>query len=719
MKILAKLTALVLIFSFVLIPLGTCANENTYNDLNGIKVAYIPIDNRPVNFERAIYLAESVGIELLMPEEDLFRTALDNMEPNQNGTTYGDRTALMNWLKSVDDECDYFVLSLDQMLSGGLVSSRWLSNTDLTLEYEIADYIINLSKNNHVVLFDTVMRLASTVNYQDYQIDKYNLLRSYGSVARATLSGDDLTVDNIIAGYRYGTDGEVITTELPDEAIDKYLASRQRKLRLIDYILDNALRDIEYCYIGVDDSSPDTSVQTNEINYIRTKTADKSMCFAGTDELGLMGLTKVVTMLYGTADVDVTYYGGGEHLIADSLDFETLENEIEFHITSIGCNITESTDALQVLVLTRRNQELVVPGLIDQARYNLNNNIPTVIIDPTFGSAGNLLQRALIDADLPLTMLLGYSSWNTAANAMGIALSTGISRYLYLKNSPVVTIKSHEGYLKSISFSLLKDISYKNLGISIGWTEANTLYGYRHILSQINGSYMITDLSPFISSKHRTVVCENFRYPWDRAFEMTFDISLTDDDPLYFDPDDPFPPVKSDYFNLYNYARKKQSKVTVEWFPSEGMTGCEYKVILLAGEPDPTNSDEAALPGTVILDQKEKAEPLTELVIDTTDIEPGKWIKIGLHCIGTDDGWKVLYFQVIEADDIMLGDINGDREITSTDYLLCKRIQLGTYPAGEDQKKAADVNRDGKISAADYLILKRHVIGTYTIVQTH
>ena len=183
-------------------------------------MAYIPIDNRPVNLDRVKYLASSVGIELLMPEEDLFRTALDNMTPNSNGTTYGDRQALVDWLESVEEDCDYFVLSLDQLLSGGLVTSRWFSNTDLTLEYEIADYIISLSERKTVILFDTIMRLASTVNYQGYQITEYNQLRAYGSQPRTALTGSSLTVENIIAGYRYGENGEIITTVLDDSKIE-------------------------------------------------------------------------------------------------------------------------------------------------------------------------------------------------------------------------------------------------------------------------------------------------------------------------------------------------------------------------------------------------------------------------------------------------------------------------------------------------------------------
>ena len=37
---------------------------------------------------------------------------------------------------------------------------------------------------------------------------------------------------------------------------------------------------------------------------------------------------------------------------------------------------------------------------------------------------------------------------------------------------------------------------------------------------------MITSLSPYTVSKHETVSVSNFRYPWERTFEMTFDVKV-------------------------------------------------------------------------------------------------------------------------------------------------------------------------------------------------
>lgn len=495
-------------------------------DYNGLQVAYIPIDNRPVNYDRVKMLAKSVGFELLMPEEDTFRTALDNMKPNKNGSTYGDREKLLNWLKETDKTCDYFVLSLDQLLSGGLVASRWLDNTDLTFEFEVADYIINLAKNNTVVLFDTVMRLASTVNYQGYQMPEYNNLRSYGSVARLTLTGSELTVDNIIAGYKYGENGKKISTPLSDKAVDKYLASRTRKLKLIDYILSKSLEDLEYCYIGVDDSSTTTNIQTNEINLISNKLGDNGVIYAGTDELGLMGITRIVTKLYGSPKVGVTYFGNSKDQIADEFDFASLEYEINNHIRSLGCTVVDGGKGdVEVLVITKNSGNDQAIKLVDKAFELVENKKPVIIIDPNSKNA-DFLQKQLLTREFPLSMLLGYSNWNTAANAMGIALSNGISRYTYLANCSNITRQSHRGFLEASTFGFLKDISYKYYGFSIENPGVSAYGSYAYIVKQINGSEMITSLSPYTVSKHETVSVSNFRYPWERTFEMTFDVKV-------------------------------------------------------------------------------------------------------------------------------------------------------------------------------------------------
>ena len=98
-------------------------------------IAYVPLDDRPDNWERVEYLAASLGYRLLLPEEGSFRTALNGQPLNPNGTQSGDRAALYEWVLAQEAAgCDRYLLSLDQLLSGGLVNSRALAEPeDVTL----------------------------------------------------------------------------------------------------------------------------------------------------------------------------------------------------------------------------------------------------------------------------------------------------------------------------------------------------------------------------------------------------------------------------------------------------------------------------------------------------------------------------------------------------------------------------------------------------------
>ena len=81
-------------------------------ETEGAVIAYVPLDDRPDNVGRVVYLAESLGYTLKMPEADDYRTRLKDQPLNENGTQYGDRADLYEWL-------------LEQERSGHLRVSRY------------------------------------------------------------------------------------------------------------------------------------------------------------------------------------------------------------------------------------------------------------------------------------------------------------------------------------------------------------------------------------------------------------------------------------------------------------------------------------------------------------------------------------------------------------------------------------------------------------------
>ena len=208
-------------------------------------IAYVPLDDRPDNVERVVYLAESVGYTLAMPEADLYRTRLDGQPANENGTQYGDLAALYEWVLAQEAAgCDRYMLSMDQLLSGGLVNSRHtaesltvtLSDGRTMTDTELLERLLTAlaaDGNNRVWLLDSVMRLAPTVGYAGFGIEEYNALRSYGAAPRKEASGAELTVEAVTADYRLGGGGAVLRAAdfgLTEEQADTYLSARRRKL---------------------------------------------------------------------------------------------------------------------------------------------------------------------------------------------------------------------------------------------------------------------------------------------------------------------------------------------------------------------------------------------------------------------------------------------------------------------------------------------------------
>ena len=69
----------------------------------------------------------------------------------------------------------------------------------------------------------------------------------------------------------------------------------------------------------------------------------------------------------------------------------------------------------------------------------------------------------------------------------------------------------------------------------------------------------------------------------------------------------------------------------------------------------------------------------------------------------------------IEYTLIVVGDANGDGNITPADYVKVKNKIMGVKEMDEITVKAADVNQDGNITPADYVKIKNHIMNVSRI----
>ena len=555
-----------------------CGQRRAVSD-GPAKLAYVPLDDRPDNVERAEYLAESLGYELLMPAADLFATKLDGQPPNPNGGQSGDRAALYEWaLEREKEGCDRYILSLDQLLSGGLVSSRAMAGENpVTLpdgrtmtETALLDGLLSAlskDKNNRVWLLDSVMRLAPTVGYGGFGLNEYAALRAYGAAARPHLEGDGLRVDLITADYRLGIGGKELAVQsaepLPEGAVEQYLAARERKLSLGAHLL-SALDDEAHAnfrvLIGVDDSSAEDSIQKNEIAYLTANLREGDWLLSGVDDLAFKAIAALYLQDCGWegAKAALRYIGGLESEPACAYDYESLDVLVDRHMEFFNLQPLSGTKGadLQILVLTapaepERTGDYAW-ALVNALEENRKNRLPTILIDASNDAYGAVIHDALTEQS-ELSMLLSYAGFLDMAIVTGTALSHGVARYAWLTHAPDPEQdgEANTAFVKALSDGLLKDFAFRN-------TVRNDLYAYVReelggspdnffrpeidraaalaaleadmgvsaapVLENFSGGKILTSLSPWIEEDCGALTISNYRFPWNRVFEIGMDI---------------------------------------------------------------------------------------------------------------------------------------------------------------------------------------------------
>ncbi len=554
----------------------------------GKTVAYVPLDDRPDNVERVVYLAESMGYALAMPDRDLYRTALDGQPLNANGTQRGDMGRLFQWV--LDQEaagCDRYILSLDQLLFGGLVASRSADGYDIQLPeggtiqaFDLLEELLtalSAGPDNRVWLLDSVMRLAPTVGYEGGTLEEYSAIRAFGALPRRTLAGQDLNLENIDESYWWGPNGEDLRAQTRAEGAYetalRHTRSRERKL-LLSYVVQDTLAKPGYenfrLLIGIDDSSLEDCIQKNEIAFLRQglraekgeegKKQQIDWLLSGVDDLAFKALARMYLDETGWAagySTKLQYIGGTEDRPACEYDFQPLSDIVFEHFQFFG--LWEARAAgLCVLVLTQPENESLKQAYINLLLQTLEDNrkhqMPTILIDASNGTYGTEVYEALTKK-AELGYLLAYSGMLDMAIVTGTALSHGVARLAVLKNGDG-TGACDRAWARTLADSVLKDFCYKGvvrndllayIRNELGG-DPNNFYSPeldREDLLRRLAEGMEKETAPVIRNLERSsflsslpfdgepeerrwggVALENYRFPWDRAFEIGMDIRL-------------------------------------------------------------------------------------------------------------------------------------------------------------------------------------------------
>ena len=383
------------------------------------RVLLVPLDSRPPCGRFVVDAARIVGVEVVLPPAELLD---EYFRP-------GDAAALRAWTAAHIAECDAAILSVDQLLHGGLLASRQAKQTPDD-EEALLRFLRELHEANPGVplyAFSILPRMTPPDGFCDWH-EQQRLMRYsrlIGRIARGTRpAAGDLEAM------------EALRASIAPENLSRYEALfadyAEFGLRLIGLAEDGTLRRL---VIGQDDSEPDSipNLVLRRLSETLAKKGigeDRVFLAQGADELALSmlaadeagrdGFVPRVALRYNDASTParVLPYMG-----------VTMEETAREKIRFVGGVVSGEEAADFLLYLSahdkamRREREAAareVASLLGAGRA-----VALVDLAGHF-RADETLFPLLAEQGAPLHALAAYAGWNTASNSVGTAVSHAV-----------------------------------------------------------------------------------------------------------------------------------------------------------------------------------------------------------------------------------------------------------------------------------------------------
>ena len=353
-----------------------------------MKIAFLPIDNRPVCYTLAKDIAQiDESIEFFLPPReflgDLTKTA--------------DIENLISWLENLP-KVDSLILSLDTLVYGGLIPSRRSTETLEELEERLAR-IKPLLRNKKVYAFSSIMRISNN-NYNEEEKEYWS---KFGKKI-----------------FEYSFSGGVNKADIPDEILDDYLATRKRNFEVNKIYLAWQKEGLFDTLIFSKDDCAEKGFNVEEAKELE-KLGGKTK--TGADEIPLSllarSIDKKIKVFPEFLEPDC------KNLISNYEDV-SIEKSVLGQLELAGFEVSSPDDADIVLIVNnfRNKQGELVMGWATEpfdGKLVLPDK-PFAVADVRFANgADNAFVEQLLEK-IDLENFYGYAGWNTSANTLGSLL---------------------------------------------------------------------------------------------------------------------------------------------------------------------------------------------------------------------------------------------------------------------------------------------------------
>lgn len=547
-------------------------------------MAFLPLDDRPVNYDYPGYLARLAGYELQLPPRDWLGNPWQESAHEQ----------LVDWVGKAADTADVLIVALDTLAYGGLIPSRTSPESfESILERLSVLKKIKALRPQLPILASSVILRISRSNSSEEEKDYWS---TYGS-AIFRLSYLEHKANLGAASHQEQEERGRLSQQIPAEVIDDYLAGRKRNhqvnLAMVDWLAEGVF---DFLLLPQDDTADYgwniAEARTLQATLRRKNLTDRAITYPGADEIGCLLLASAACRkarfrprLY------LRYSSINSPSVITAYEDRPIHELVKAHLTPLGGSIACSpTDADLILFLNAPAhvqgeaslQWLAWQGLdalkaelplslnpylkeieadpiylstrheMETPQHNpeefvramtreLESKRPVALADVAYSNGADLILGSLLMQNKGITQLSAYGGWNTAGNTLGCVVAQAVLRLLAQREGG--ELEKTQAHLEFLFLRLLDDYFYQARERTLCMLEDLPGLGLEPNMERLpdNLAEKVEELVRkrlkraalelerlFIDAGiARAVEVSNIHLPWQRLFEVGFDVHVS------------------------------------------------------------------------------------------------------------------------------------------------------------------------------------------------
>ncbi len=547
------------------------------------RVAVLPMDDRPVNYDYPRYLARAAGMEIVLPPREWL------------GNPWRDsrHSDLVDWLGKSAPEADAVVVAIDTLAYGGLIPSRTSSESAeaVLARLEILRRLKALRPGQPILASSVVLR----INRSDSSEEEKPYWAVYGSRMFQLSSLEHKAELGEATAAEIGA-RDSLRAEIPDDVYGDYRRGRARNHAVNRAMLEWAAEGVfDYLLLPQDDTA-DYGWNVAEARSLQAlirarRLGDRAITYPGADEIGCLLLARYACREAGFKPrIWPRYSGVTGSMVVTAYEDRPFQELLKAHLAPLGGTVAaspqeadlelfvnapverqgngdsqwlilEGTEAVRARLpekfhpwlegfvgtegfrLTRR--EMQSPGRSPEEFVRalvgaLESGRPVAVADVAYVNAADLVLGDLLRQQPRATDLAAYGGWNTAGNTLGTVLAQSVIRVLALRAGP--TREQQAAHLEFLFLRFLDDDLYQGrertrcmvldlpaagVAPTMERLPGDKAAGIeRSVASHLAGGVAALRELFVGAGKARDVRVSHIHLPWQRLFEVGFDVRV-------------------------------------------------------------------------------------------------------------------------------------------------------------------------------------------------